>query len=244
MSDPIIGVVMALTPEDHFYKVEPAYRFEYLKQHYYEGVESAGGVPIAIPLTERLEFVDRYCDLVDGFLFVGGEDVNPEVYGEPLDPLCRPQMPRRDHFEIRLLQAAFQRRIPILGICRGLQVMNVAFGGTLFQDLKYLPGAGNHAQIGERDFSTRHLVRIESGTLLHSIIGADQIEVNTSHHQAIKKLGAGLRIAAGAPDGVIEAVEMDGFTLGVQWHPEAWGHDKYSRLIFGAFCAAAAGTKA
>ncbi len=239
MREPVIGVVMALTPEDHFYKVEPAYRFEYLKQHYYECVENAGAMPIAIPITERLERVDRYCDLLDGVLFVGGEDVNPEVYGEPLDPLCKPQNPRRDQWEIRLMLAAFQRRLPILGICRGLQVMNVAFGGTLFQDLSYMPGATNHSQVGERDFSTRHPVTIESGTLLHSIVGETEIETNTSHHQAIKKLGAGLKVSAYSLDRVIEAVESDGFTLGVQWHPEAWDYDAVSRKIFAAFVAAA-----
>ncbi len=236
---PVIGVVLALTIEDHDFKALPSYRFEHLKQHYYESIELSGSVPIAIPLTEHHEHIEDYCALVDGVFFVGGEDVNPELYGEAIDPLCKPQMPRRDQFEAKLMRAAFQKQIPILGICRGLQIMNVAFGGSLFQDLSYQPGAGNHSQVGELDFSTRHNVMVVPGTLLHRVTETSEFETNTAHHQAIKKLGDGLRICAQSADGVVEAVESDGFTLGVQWHPEAWSHDPVSRKIFAAFHAAA-----
>lgn len=240
VSKPVIGVVLALTAEDHDFRPLPAYRFEFLKQHYYESVENADAVAVAIPLTERLEHIDDYCRIVDGLLFVGGEDVHPELYGEAIDPLCKPQFPRRDQFEARLMHAAFQRQLPILGICRGLQIMNVAFGGSLYQDLSYQPGAGNHSQQGELDFATRHPVTVVAGTLLQRILGATQIETNTAHHQAIKRLGEGLRVSARTADGVIEAVESDGFTVGVQWHPEAWGHDPVSRQLFAALREAAA----
>lgn len=242
MSKPVIGVVLALTPEDHDFKALPAYRFEFLKQHYYEAIEAAGAITIAIPLSEHLEFVDRYCEMVDGLFFVGGDDVHPDLYGEKLDPLCHPQMPRRDHFEVALIKAAYSKRKPILGICRGSQIMNVAFGGTLHQDLSYRNGAVNHSQIGELDFSTRHVVRVAPGTLLHRLTGKNEFETNTAHHQGVNKLGKGLIVSAESVDGVIEAIEGEGFTLGVQWHPEAWGRDEVSRNIFAGFCKAAAGT--
>ena len=183
--------------------------------------------------------IEPYCDLFAGLMLVGGEDINPELYGEAIDSRCKPLMPRRDWFESKLLLECHRRRIPILGICRGLQIMNVAFGGTLHQDLSDRNGAGAHGQIGQFDFSTRHSVKIVEGTRLHEIIGATLIETNTGHHQGINKLGDHLKISALAEDGVIEAVEGEGFTIGVQWHPEAWQRDDISRKLFSSFSEAA-----
>jgi len=236
---PIIGLPLSLAAEDHNFVAQPAYRFEYLKEQYYEAIEEQGGLPIGIPASERPEAVEQYCDLIDGLFLIGGEDVNPGLYGEELDPLCKPLMPRRDHFESRLILACHGRQIPIFGICRGLQMLNVAFGGTLYQDLSQMPGAANHRQVGELDFSTRHHVDIVSGTRLHQIISADRIEVNTGHHQGVKRLGEGLTASARTADRLVEAVEGRGFTLAVQWHPEAWSCDPYSRKLFAAFCEAA-----
>lgn len=117
--------------------------------------------------------------------------------------------------------------------------MNVAFGGSLYQDLTFQRGAGNHSQVGELDFSTRHMVQVTPNTLLHRLTGQTSFETNTAHHQAIKQLGDGLKVSAVSADGVIEAIEGESFTLGVQWHPEAWGRDEISRKIFSAFCQAA-----
>jgi len=239
MAKPVIGLVLALTAEDHNFVAQPAYRFEYLKEHYYEAIEEQGALPIGIPATERLSTIEQYCDMINGLFLIGGEDINPSLYGEKLDPLCKPLMPRRDQFECQLINACHQRRIPIFGICRGLQIMNVAFGGTLHQDLSQMPGAANHGQVGELDFSTRHQVEIVPGTRLHQIVGADSIETNTGHHQGVKVLGKGLTVSARSADGVVEAIEGSGFTLAVQWHPEAWSCDPYSRKLFAAFCEAA-----
>lgn len=235
MTRPVIGVVLALTAEDHDFVPQPAYRFEYLKQQYYEALEQQGGLPIGIPSTERLDAVEQYCDIISGLLLVGGEDINPSMYAEELDPLCKPMMPRRDQFECQLIKACHRRQIPIFGICRGLQIMNVAFGGTLYQDLSQMPGVANHGQVGELDFSTRHQVELVSGTRLHQIVGADRIETNTGHHQGIKQLAKGLTVSAKATDGVIEAIEGSGFTLAVQWHPEAWSCDQHSGKLFAGF---------
>jgi putative glutamine amidotransferase len=238
VAKPVIGLVLALTAEDHNFVSQPAYRFEYLKEQYYEAIEEQGALPIGIPATERLNSVEHYCDLINGLFLVGGEDINPSLYGEKLDPLCKPMMPRRDQFECQLINACFRKQIPIFGICRGLQIMNVAFGGTLHQDLSRMPGAANHGQVGELDYSTRHQVEIVAGTKLHQIIGVERFETNTGHHQGIKQLAEGLTASAKTVDGVIEAIEGSGFTLAVQWHPEAWSCDQNSRKLFAEFCRA------
>jgi putative glutamine amidotransferase len=240
MTKPVIGMALALAAEDHNFVSQPAYRFEYLKEQYYEAIEEQGALPIGIPATERLSTIDQYCSMIHGLFLIGGEDINPSLYGEELDRLCKPLMPRRDQFEYQLINACQRKQIPIFGICRGLQMMNVAFGGTLYQDLSQMPGAANHRQTGELDFSTRHQVEIVPGTRLHQIVGTDSIETNTGHHQGIKQLANGLTVSAKAADGVIEAIEGSGFTIGVQWHPEAWSCDSYSRRLFAAFCEAAA----
>ncbi len=238
-----IGMVLALTPEDHSLPTQPAYRFEFLKQHYYEALESYGVLTIAIPCTLRHELIEQYCSLVDGLLIMGGEDVHPELYGEEIDPRCKPQMPRRDSFEAKLIRTAYEWGIPLLGVCRGIQIMNVAFGGTLYQDLADHPGSDperiSHAQIGELDFSTSHEVEIAEGSRLFSLVGEQSIETNTCHHQAIKRVADGFTVSARTGDGVAEALEPSGsgsFLLGVQWHPEVWPHDPVSRAIFGGFC--------
>jgi putative glutamine amidotransferase len=234
----VIGMVLALTAEDHNFVSQPAYRFEYLKEQYYEAIEEHGALPIGIPATERLDSVEHYCDLINGLFLIGGEDINPSLYGEKLDQLCMPMMPRRDQFECQLINACHLRQIPIFGICRGLQIMNVAFGGTLHQDLSQMPGAARHGQVAELDYSTRHQIEIVAGTKLHQIIGAGRIETNTGHHQGIKQLAEGLTVSAKTADGVIEAVEGSGFMIAVQWHPEAWPCDQHSRKLFAEFCRA------
>jgi putative glutamine amidotransferase len=236
---PVVGLVLALAAEDHDFVSQPAYRFEYLKEQDYEAIEEQGALPIGIPATERLSAIEQYCDMINGLLLVGGEDINPSLYGEELDPLCKPMMPRRDQFECQMINACQRRQIPIFGICRGLQMMNVAFGGTLYQDLSQMAGTTNHGQVSELDYSTRHQVEIISGTTLHHILGADSIETNTGHHQGIKQVASGLTVSAKTADGVVEAIEGGGFTIAVQWHPEAWSHDPFSRKLFMAFCDAA-----
>ena len=238
MDKPVIGISLALRVEDHDMQPLPSYRFEYLKQHYYEALEDHGALPIALPATELEQNAMEYSRRITGLLLVGGEDLNPSMYGEKVDRLTERYMPRRDQFESWLILACIEQQKPILGICRGAQILNVVCGGSLFQDLSYKPGAHNHSQIGERDFSTKHRVTIIPHTLLHTLIGREQIETNTSHHQAIKKVGTGLKVSAEADDGVIEAIEGPGFTLGVQWHPESWAADEISRSIFSGFVVA------
>ncbi|MFH2055836.1 MAG: gamma-glutamyl-gamma-aminobutyrate hydrolase family protein, partial [bacterium] len=216
---PRVGIGLALCAEDHDFKAAPAYRFEYLKQHYYEALESQGLLCFGLPASERVDRAADYADAISGLLLSGGEDINPAVYDAELDSRTHALPPRRDNFELALIRECRQRGIPILGICRGLQLLNVACGGTLWQDLSDLESSADHRQRGELDFSTRHQVGIVAGSRLHQIIGARQIETNTGHHQGVNVVGEGLQVAARSVDGVVEALEGEGFLLGVQWHP-------------------------
>jgi putative glutamine amidotransferase len=235
MSLPAVGISLALTAEDHSFVPEPAYRFEYLKQQYYEVLETEGLLCLGLPASEREEWAADYAELISGLLLVGGEDINPSTYGQATDPRCQPLPPRRDHFELALIRECRARQVPILGICRGLQLLNIAHGGTLYQDLGDAPVARNHTQTGELDFSTSHTVEIMPGTHLQRLLGVSSIETNTGHHQGVAEVGSGLTVAARSSDGVIEALEGDHFYLGVQWHPEAWSADEVSARIFTGF---------
>jgi len=152
-----------------------------------------------------------------GLVLSGGGDVHADRYGGDA-ALCEMLDPTRDDFEFELLRTAFARKVPVLGICRGVQVLNVFLGGTLVEHME-----GHSALIqGDRNLDRRHPIAVSPGTRLHAILGAESLEVNSAHHQAIRELGRGLVVSATANDGTIEAVELPGehFVLGVQWHPE------------------------
>lgn len=156
----------------------------------------------------------------DGLLIPGGDDVDPKLYGQKKSALCGDQNPLRDQLDPALLKAFLPTKKPILGICRGMQMLNVHLSGTLHQDIKALQKM-NHQQTKEK-YSLKHNVTIREGTLLHSILGCQTLAVNTLHHQAVDHLGQGLTLAACSQDGIAEAIELEGhpFCLAVQWHPE------------------------
>ena len=156
----------------------------------------------------------------DGLLIPGGDDVDPRLYGQEKSALCGDQNPLRDQLDPALLKAFLPTKKPILGICRGMQMLNVHLGGTLHQDIKALQKM-NHQQAKEK-YSLKHDVTIQEGTLLHGILSSDRLAVNTLHHQAADHLGQGLIVTARSDDGIVEAIELEGhpFCLAVQWHPE------------------------
>ncbi|HVG70610.1 MAG TPA: gamma-glutamyl-gamma-aminobutyrate hydrolase family protein [Vicinamibacterales bacterium] len=214
------------------------------KQHdYEEAVRRAGGeVRILNYDTDRPAEVVKE---VDGILLPGGDDVTPSLYGDEPHPKFEAAEPGRDAYELELAKRAGDADVPLFAICRGIQVLNVARGGTLVQDIpSQLPDAIPH-EVRDTPFTIAHDVWVSEGTLLHELlrerIDGDACPVNSRHHQAVQKIGEGLVVSATAPDGVIEAVEDPSkrFCLGVQWHPENFYRTGEFRALFEAFVAAA-----
>ena len=215
-----------------------AQRYE-IKQAYVEAVLAAGAVPVLLPPAERV--AASYLAMIDGLVVTGGAfDVPPELYGEPRREVCGPIKASRTAFEKELLEAVLASSLPVLGICGGMQLMNVVRGGTLHQDLADA-GLNGHEQPPPKDVPT-HAIQVPAGTLLWRLIGLGVPEhrVNSTHHQAVKTAGTGVLVAATAPDGVIEAIECNGstFCLGVQWHPENFWRTGEFRELFEGFIAA------
>ncbi len=188
-------------------------------------VQEAGGIAVVLPPTDDPAAIERLLDTLDGFVFTGGRDVDPAHYGEEILNETVVVSPDRDAFELPLIRAAVERDMPVLAICRGCQVLGVALGGSLWQDVpSQLEDPQIHWQKAPRDHVT-HSVTLKPGTLLHRILDvgdALDLEVNTFHHQAIKTVPSALVATAHAPDGCVEGVESPArrFVVGVQWHPE------------------------
>ncbi|GLC87257.1 gamma-glutamyl-gamma-aminobutyrate hydrolase family protein [Lysinibacillus piscis] len=223
---PIIGVTMHTGDK----KLE-------INNTYLQSVELAGGIPLCIPHLDEQD-LEAVVSKLDGLLLIGGHDVNPLLYGQEPHPKLDTFHTKRDKSDLAILQSVFQREMPILAICRGHQVLNVAFGGTLIQDIPAQwtqPIA--HAQASAREEAT-HSVVIK-GQKLAAIVGETTLRTNSFHHQAIDQLGDGLLVAGVALDGVNEAVEHKEhpFCIGVQWHPEAMAPfgDESSIKLFQAF---------
>jgi len=200
-------------------------RWEAVRTTYTGAVRAAGGLPIILPIADdEPEAIDGYLTAVDGLLFTGGEDIAPPYYGEARDERCQEPDPERDLFEIHLARAALDRQVPTLGICRGLQVVNVAAGGTLYQDIACRPGTRDYhsASLANRG-QLIHGVRLSPGSRLRAIMGVDESQVTSTHHQFVKDLAPGFAVAAESiEDGIVEGIERPGgaFTVAVQWHPE------------------------
>ncbi|MEA2652143.1 MAG: putative glutamine amidotransferase [Chloroflexota bacterium] len=201
---------------------EPPMRELALGLGYPGAIEEAGGVPVILPPLHP-DAIDELVDRLDGLLLTGGPDLHPGTYGAQAHPALGPTEREIDVFELALIRAAERRGLPILAICRGMQALNVARGGTLVQDLpSEHPGALVHRQTEPGRIPT-HDVRLVESCRLASIAGKTAIRVNSFHHQAVDRLGAGLRAVGWAPDGVIEVLEdpRASFVVGVQWHAES-----------------------
>jgi putative glutamine amidotransferase len=226
-------------------------RRTFLNEPYLVGVRDAAGLPLPITPAHAGESLRELYELLDGLLLTGGEDVSPTRYGEPVAAPNVEVVQERDQLEFQLLEWARADELPVFAICRGIQVLNVALGGSLYQDLPSArPGAVRHDQtkldppLPRTDAS--HAVTVLAGSFLGDLLGAGELLVNSMHHQSIKVLAPSLRAVAHAADGLVEAVEAKdpgspAFLLGVQWHPEelARGGDPASRRLFEAFVAAA-----
>jgi putative glutamine amidotransferase len=216
---PLIGILANLAPigEGVFNGLERVH----LPNSYVHAVEKSGGVPIVIPVNTDKENIKRQIETMDGILISGGEDINPILYKEEPVRELGYVYSKIDEFDIESIKIALELNKPIFGICRGLQVLNVALGGSLYQDLKYIKGSHiKHSQQAKTYLGT-HYINIKESSILKEIL-KDKTLVNSYHHQSVKTLGRDLHAIAYSSDGVIEAIERtsENFVLGVQWHPE------------------------
>lgn len=207
---------------------------------YVTALENAGLVPLIVPPLSNERAAASVLDSVSGLVLTGGEDVDPARYGEDRHEKVRSVNAARDATEAALIQEAKARRLPILAICRGIQILNVALGGTLIQDIPSTVATGiAHDEEGPRT-SRSHEISVEPGSLIARAIGAEQATVNSFHHQAVQRVADGMRVTAKSPDGVIEGIEStdkDWWVMGVQWHPEdlTESPEPWDRGLFRAF---------
>ncbi|QEL21077.1 gamma-glutamyl-gamma-aminobutyrate hydrolase family protein [Limnoglobus roseus] len=206
---------------------------------YVDSILNAGGLPILLPPLKKDNYpeLDIYLKMISGIIFTGGQDLDPRKYGQQLTSATQLMAPRREDCERLLLQKVFDRKMPILGIGMGMQLINLYHGGTLFQHLPTEnPKAMPHSD--PSGYPHRHMVNIEEGTLLEEIYGTGEQRVNSTHHQAVNQLGRKLRVSAKANDGVIEAIETTDaswFCVGLQWHPEDETASALDQQIFECF---------
>jgi len=232
---PRIGITMRLELEtDRFY----------LSRHYSEAIEAAGGTPVHISLIPNPDYISSVMDDLDGVLLPGSDsDIDPLRYGTEPHPNLGSVHQVKDETDLLVLDEIEKRRLPLFAICFGMQALNVSRGGTLIQDIPaQLPGAIKHQQGAPRDRPS-HAITLDKTSVLLSLAAAEQVLVNSHHHQAVEKVGRNLVATAWTSDGLIEAVEdsrPDRFAFGVQWHPElGWQRDRLSQALFERFIAEA-----
>ncbi|MDO4267785.1 MAG: gamma-glutamyl-gamma-aminobutyrate hydrolase family protein [Eubacteriales bacterium] len=231
--------IIALTPYFNTERDEP-----YMRPAFLKAVRHAGGIPVILPLDLTGEELEQLLEGCHGVLFTGGPDVHPFFFGEETQAHCGNVCLRRDEMEFALLKLAMAAKKPVLGVCRGVQVLNIGLGGDIYQDIpsqfkEDFPIA--HTQPFGYDIPS-HTVKVRPDTLLARIARCEVLKVNSMHHQAVRKTAPGLTASGHAPGGLVEAVEMPDypFFLGVQWHPEyLWEKDPAASRLFEAFVDAA-----
>ena len=214
---------------------------------YADAVIRVGAVPVILPMTEESHVLDQLVAELDGFVFSGGADLGPELYGQEKLPVCGDTSPVRDRVEMYLLKKCLAVQKPFLAICRGFELFNVALGGTLYQDIETQRPDSLFHPCYDKPADQVHEVDIEPGTMLQQIVQNNRIRVNSRHHQGVCGIGKGLIVSGRASDGLIEALELPGhpFAVGVQWHPETLSsYVPEAVRLFGALKDAAARGKA
>lgn len=210
----------------------PGLERAYVNDDYIKAVEKAGGTPLILPVIDNIQNIKKQIELCEAIVISGGQDIHPIFYNEEPNQKLGLVYSRVDEYQLNLAKIALEYNKPILGICRGHQLLNIACGGTLYQDLSEIKGdILKHFQQGKRyDYS--HKISINKNSILGNLLGEERL-VNSFHHQCIKELGKGLKISAVATDGVIEAIEMEEkkFVMGVQWHPEMMVTESDEMLI-------------
>ncbi len=218
---PVIGISASIIVDQG--GMFPGYKRAYVNNDYVEAVAKNGGVPLIIPFGLDKELIDAQVDIIDGLILSGGHDVAPHNYGEEPHQKLGEIFPERDEFDFHLFKKAKEKNIPILGICRGTQIINVYEGGTLYQDLSlidaevvYKPSQGHSPEL------RTHSINMKDSSVIANVCNKKQTMVNSFHHQAIKDVAKGYKVTAKAGDGVVECIESENysFCVGVQWHPE------------------------
>jgi putative glutamine amidotransferase len=234
---PIIGIPCSYQPLPHRDQHTQAYF--YLYSPYVTAISEAGGVPVVLPVGLEGRYPNRVLEILDGVMFVGcSRDIDPNRYKDVPHARLGPVDPRKDRMEIDLFNLAFNRNLPVLGLCRGAQLINVALDGTLYQDIESQVRMAMNHYPNYPHTEPCHRVEIDEGTKLHRVLGESTIWVNSTHHQAVKLHGKGLVVSARASDGVIEGLEhpTKKWVIGVQWHPELlWRREKIQAKLFLAF---------
>lgn len=240
MNKPIIGIsTSVLVDEGGGF---PGYERIYVNKDYVSSVISAGAVPLMIPMDATEENLRQTLELVDGMIFSGGHDIAPIRYGEEPHQKLQEICPERDDFDFLLYRLAKEHSLPILGICRGFQLMNVSEGGKLYQDLSLKNTESLKHSQGHGPSIPTHTVKVEPGSKFYKILGKGEIRVNSFHHQAVKSTSENVAISGKALDNVVEAIELKNypFGLGVQFHPEMLqAKEEDMKKIFAALVSAA-----
>ena len=231
-SAPLIGITSAYKVDDK------GAAHTQIHFNYAQAVAENGGIPVVLPTLDDEQIIQRYVKQLDGLVLVGGDDIPPSAYGEQPHETVEILPPQRYDFERKLIAKWLDSKKPLLGVCLGMQFTNVVSGGSLIQDIPSEVGT----QVNHRKY---HDVQIEPGSLLSQILGVNEARVFSSHHQAVRKIGKGLKVIAHSEDGVNEALERTdgGFGLFVQWHPEAMDDKKHRDAIYGALVRASVKAK-
>jgi putative glutamine amidotransferase len=233
MPEPLIGITSG------YCTIELKYLHSCLSRKYTQAIIRAGGIPLILPANLPASQLTSLLPKLDGILFSGGDEVNPKLYGEDQLPETKKVLDERDEIESVLLKSCLEQGKPVFGICRGIQIINVVLGGSLYQHIQtQYPGAIQHDRHDDIREKRRHSVTVTPGSLLARLTGLTSIQVNTLHHQGIRDLAKGLNIGAKcSEDGLIEAVEIadQRFFLAVQWHPEELTEYPEQRSLFEAF---------
>jgi len=239
---PIIGITCNYDPLDTVGKASEmgteGQDWNFLAGDYVYAVEEAGGIPVILPRCKDMTVLEPLLERLDGVLISGGHDVAPATYGQRIKGCCGRVIHERDEMDLAILRYAYEKKKPILAICRGTQILNAAMGGTVYQDLEKEGGFEEHAMDNSARQYPVHQVEITPDSRLFQILGQAKAAVNSYHHQAVKEPGANVKITARSEEGVVEAIEVSGgadFVVGVQWHPEMMFSSEEQKKLFRAF---------
>ncbi len=233
MRKPVVGISMSMLKDGS--GIFAGYERAYVNDDYVRSVRESGGIPLMLPILEEDDILEFYADTMDALILSGGHDINPHLYDEEMDPKTGDIYPRRDSFDMSLIEKMLERKKPVLGICRGFQLINVMFGGSLYQDTSLCEKKlMKHWQNQDCSMPVQN-VHFSGDNFFTELYG-EKLFVNSWHHQVLKEVASGFEICGRTSDGVVEAIEdKKRNIIGVQWHPEMMSRDGLHKKIFEKF---------